>query len=358
MSLVSAAEDDQAEARRELRSRLDRIVSQKADNAFGTSGAVFAIAARDGTEVSVAVGEDARGVPITDDSLTFLASASKLATGLLILRLMECGLINLDAEIGTYLPDARSASTPGVTIKRLLSHTSGLPLEVAHDLSVPPGPLRLVEGMRWPNELAAACLATPPVHEPGTVVQYSNVAFGLLGLMAERVAGQPFGVLLQEFVFSPLLIEAYVGRTPDRHVIAVSDIPSPYARTILEPYNSRTFREMGAPWAGVITNAAGLQRLVRSYAAQGSLISAHTAELARTDHAAGLNGGYLTTDPFIAHGPSRTISWSPCPWGLSIELQGGKQPHWAPPTMPDSFGQIGSSGCLGWHDPASGVSWA
>jgi hypothetical protein len=71
-----------------------------------------------------------------------------------------------------------------------------------------------------------------------------------------------------------------------------------------------------------------------------------------------VNGGFPSNDAFIAHHPSRPITWSPCPWGLAIELQGGKQPHWALPTLPRSFGQIGSSGCLAWHDPESGVSWA
>jgi len=43
---------------------------------------------------------------------------------------------------------------------------------------------------------------------------------------------------------------------------------------------------------------------------------------------------------------------------LGVEVQGAKKPHWAPATLPKSFGQIGSSGCIGWCDSDSGIAWA
>ncbi|MCW3797596.1 beta-lactamase family protein [Sphingomonas sp. BN140010] len=325
---------------------------------FGVPGAIFAIATPAGDQLSACLGEDALGVPLSEGSLAHLASASKLATGLLILRLIEDGLIDETAHIGDYLADARVARTPGVTIERMLCHIAGLPIEVRHELSEPPGDLRVHEGMQWPGELAEACLVTDVVHEPGTVVQYSNVAYGLLALAAERVTRRSFADLLQEIVFEPLRIEAYVGRPAAGHVVAVTDVPSPYTGTPLEPYNSPMSREGGTPWAGVLTDVSGLLTLVRSYSASGNFLSPAMVERATTDRTGGLSGGFISTEAFLAHGSSRSITWSPCPWGLAVELQGGKQPHWAPPTMPGSFGQIGSSGCVGWHDPATGVTWA
>ena len=108
----------------------------------------------------------------------------------------------------------------------------------------------------------------------------------------------------------------------------------------------------------MLTNAEGMLRLVRAYGAESKLLSEDMASLARTDQAAGLSGGFVSAEAFAAHFPPKPVSWSPSPWGLSIELQGGKVPHWAPQSMPISFGQIGSSGCLAWHDPSTGVSWA
>jgi CubicO group peptidase (beta-lactamase class C family) len=189
-------------------------------------------------------------------------------------------------------------------------------------------------------------------------VQYSNVAFELLGLVAEQVTARPFADAIDELVFQPLSIQAFVGRMPPGPIMCVTDVPSPYAGTPLEPYNSPTARLGGTPFAGVLTNAAGLLQLVRSYASSSRLLSEEMARLARTDHTGGMAGGFVSDEAFPAHFPPKPVSWSPCPWGLSIELQGGKQPHWVPAKMPDSFGQIGSSGCLAWHDPTSGVSWA
>lgn len=335
---------------------LDRLVSDK-QSTFSVSGAVFAVANRQGEHTIVAKGEDAHGKALDVESLFPLASASKLATGLLILRLVDEAKIDLQAEIGNYLPEARSARTPGITVQRLLSHTSGMPLEIRHDLSEPPGSVRYRSGLRWPGEMAAACLDAEPAGEPGAAVQYSNVAYGLLGLVAERVAGRPFARLLDELVFEPLGVEAYVDRLSERPPVAVSDVPSPYAGTELEPYNSPSSLLLGVPWACVVTNAAGALQLLRSYGADGRLLSAETAAKARSVQTGDAAGGFATTEAFLGHGPSRSATWAPCRWGLAIEVQGGKEPHWAPPTLPDSFGQIGSSGCLAWHDPGSGVSW-
>jgi CubicO group peptidase (beta-lactamase class C family) len=347
-----------AAASAELRSRLERVVTGNDQSAFGVPGAVFAVMTPDGTVMVEAQGVDGAGYEVTTESFMPIASASKLATGLLILRLAEEGALDLHAEIGAYLPEAEAAKTSGVTLKRMLSHTSGLAAEFRHELSMPRGVFRLREGMRWPNKAAAACLLEAPRVEPGTAVSYSNVAFGLLGLVADRVTGRPFADAIRSYVFEPLGLEAFIGELPPGRVMTVSDVPSPYIGTALEPYNSHTARLNGAPYSGVLTNAVGLLRLVRAYGVGSGLLSDKISALARTDHGIGLGGGFVSEEAFVAHVPPKPIEWSPCPWGLSIELQGGKLPHWAPHTMPDSFGQIGSSGCLAWHDPHTKVSWA
>ncbi len=338
--------------------RLDKIVSTRAGSPFGLPGAVFAVATRDGAVTVVAKGEDALGRPIKERALFPLASASKLATGLVILSLIDAGVLLLDAAIGAYLPEAAAARTDGVTIRRLLCHTSGLPLEVPHELSSPPGNLKWNEELRWPGALADACLAAGADRPPASAVQYSNVAYGLLALAAERVTGSPFADLLRRTVSQPLGIEAYLGDIGDRETIAVSDIPSPFAGTSLEPYNSRMALRVGAPWVSLVTDARGLLALVRAYAEGGALLSDEMSREAGRDQTGGLSGGFGTTEAFLGHGPSRSIIWSPCPWGLAVEVQGGKEPHWAPPALPNSFGQIGSSGCLAWFDRDSGVAWA
>ncbi len=341
-----------------LRERLAKIVTERADSPFGVSGAVFGVADRNGMVAVVAAGRDATGRMLEEADMMPLASASKLAVGLMILKLVDEGALVLGSEIGRYLPQSAAAQTAGVTIARMLSHTSGLPLEIRHDLSDPPGDLRWQGALRWPGALAEACLSTQASHAPGSAVQYSNVAYGLLALAAEQVTGTCYPRLLDRLVFEPLGVNATVDRLPVRPCIQVTDVPSPYAGTALSPYNSELGLLFAAPWAGTATDTAGALKLVRGYRPEAGFLSPELARVATSDRSCGLAGGFRTTEAFIGHGPSRSVTWEPCPWGLAVEVQGGKQPHWAPPSLPGSFGQIGSSGCLAWHDPGSGASWA
>lgn len=337
--------------------RLQRLISDDPRNPYGLSGAVFAVSGSDGGRTVVSLGSDARGRPIGKDVLFTLSSGSKLAIGLLVLRSVEAGQIDLSAGIGEVLPEAKAARVGGVTVRRLLNHTAGLPLEVAHDLSTPPGPVRWEAGLRWPGTLAAACLATEPVLQPGSAVRYSNVGYGLLALAVERAAGQPFERLLDRLVFEPLGIEAYVDRRPDRPLLAVADVPSPHVGTPLEPYNSEFSHRLGAPWASVITDIEGFLTLARAYGDDSPILAPETARLARADQTGGVGGGF-PAGAYMGFHPTRAVEWTPCPWGLGVELQGGKRPFYAPTKMPRSFGHSGSAGGLAWCDPDSGVAWA
>ena len=339
---------------------LGHLVSPDRNLRFCIPGAVVAVSAADGATTTVALGTDASGAPLAANSLVSVNSATKLATTLLILRLVEEQLLDLDAPLGDFLPDARAARVPGVNLRRLLSHTSGLTLELPHDLSQPPGTLIYREDLCWPGDLAEACLAAEPSQPPGSGVRYSNIAYGLLGLIAERVARAPFAELLQQQVLGNLEHEAWFGHLPDRPpmVVGVWDMPTPYCGTSLEPFNSPTWYRLGTPWTGLTVTVTGLLELVRAYLDGGGLLRPETALMARSDQTHGLAGGFPTSEPFIGRYQSKRIVWSPCAWGLGVEVQGGKKPHWAPATLPKSFGQIGSSGCIGWCDPDSGVAWA
>ena len=92
----------------------------------------FVIAAARGirpTEFLVA-GADAGGVALETGSLFPVASLTKLATALAVLRLAATGALAIDDPLAAHLPDARCAGE-GVTLRMLLSHTSGLPGDLA-----------------------------------------------------------------------------------------------------------------------------------------------------------------------------------------------------------------------------------
>ncbi len=300
----------------------------------------------------VAAGTDARGAPVREDTIFPLASASKLAPGIAILRLVDEERIGLDDPLGRYIPEALAARA-GVTLRMLLSHTSDLPLEFR------PGQVQYGPDLDW-SIMAAACLDTPLAHEPGSRVQYSNIAYGLLGIAVERATGLDYRSAIERLVLDPLGAEAYVGRSGPRQYAAVMGIDSPFAGTELEPFNSTFSQALTMPWSSVYATADGLVAILQVYAGmRPDLVRAETVAEARLDQTHGLEGGFGTADPFIGFNKSKSITWPRCAWGLTVELRGDKRPHWTPSTAsPDSFGQVGSSGCLAWCDPARRVSWA
>jgi beta-lactamase class C len=259
----------------------------------------------------------------------------------LALRLTAAGALQLDAPLAKYLP-AAGAAQPGVTLRRLLCHTSGLPLDVEPWLAP------YAAGLDWPT-LAQACQATPLARAPQTQVVYSNLGAGLLAIVVEQVTCQPFPDALTRLVFSPLRIEGYLGVEPPRAPAVIAGRLGTHSGTPLEPFNSAFYRSLALPWAGLVTTAAGALALVRAFAGEpAGFLPRDLAADATRDQTGGIGG--LMFEP---------LRWPRNPWGLGVELRGDKTPHWTPPAAaPSSFGHTGASGCIAWHDPVRRVSWA
>jgi beta-lactamase class C len=289
----------------------------------------------------LAIGSDALGRPLERDSIFPVASITKLATALAVLRLAEDGWLALDDQLSEYLPDALAAQY-GVTLRTLLCHTSGLPIDVA-DQAAP-----YASGLSWPR-LRAACLETQLEAPPGARVQYSNVGYGLLAAIVEQRAGKPFAEALREIVLDPLGVEGYLDVEPPRPPAALADVRGSHRGTTLEPYNSTFWRSLALPWAGLLATADGALALVRAFEGYpASFLQPETRVEATRSQTGDLTGGFA--EPLV---------WSPCPWGLGPDLRGAKSPHWAPAQAgPESFGHSGGSGCLAWAAPHAGVAWA
>jgi beta-lactamase class C len=311
-------------------------------NANGVPGLVIAAARGEQALAHLVIGADAAGQELKADTLFPVASVTKLATALAVLRLADRGALGLDDLLAAHASDA-AAAREGVTLQMLLCHTGGLRYEIASESPHDRG------AGDWPT-LARACLTATPVAPPRTVVNYSNVGYGLLGIVVERVTGQPFPAALAALVLAPLGIEGYLGAEPPRRPARIGGDLGAQAGTDREPYNSAYWRSLGSPGGGLVTTARGALRLVEAFAGQptGFLSPAMVAEATR-DQTGGLPGGIM----------AGVMEWPRCPWGLGVELRGEKMPHMAPPeAAPTSFGHGGASGALVWADPTVGVAWA
>ncbi len=140
------------------------------------------------------------GVPNRPDTKFRTASISKPVVAFLAMRLVERGKLSLDAKVSDYLPDYRRDVADRVTVRQLLSHTSGIP-----DTLVNPGIWeREVRDPFTPRELLERYSKGPPEFEPGTRLKYGTLNYVLLSLVIEKAAGEPFERALGEYVFAPL----------------------------------------------------------------------------------------------------------------------------------------------------------
>ncbi len=303
-------------------------------------GIVLAVARGIREPEFLAVGTDAAGVPMTADTLFPVASITKLATALAVLRLVAIGATALDDRLDALLPDAAAAGHD-ITVRWLLSHTSGLPGDLV------PAAAPYTPSLTWPA-LAAACLATPATRPPRSRVTYSNVGIGLLAVIVERLTGLSFADALVDLVLAPLDVTGYLGTEPPLPPARIAGDFGEHRGSPLEPINSRFWRSLALPWGGLVTDAAGALRLVRAFAGTpDAFLPADLRSDAVRNQAGGLGGGFFPP-----------LTWSECPWGLGVEVRGAKSPHWTPASAsPASFGHVGSSGCLAWADPDAHLAW-
>ena len=132
-------------------------------------------------------------VPMRDDTIFDLASVSKLFTSIAVVQLVEEGRVSLGAPVATYLPEFAAAGKGSVTVRQLLTHTSGftswLPLWSAH----PDRASRIQAVMDQP-------LANPP----GTTYLYSDLNLITLGVIVERLRGESLDLVVHDRITAPL----------------------------------------------------------------------------------------------------------------------------------------------------------
>lgn len=141
---------------------------------------------------------------VTPDSIFHLASVSKTVVGVAVMQLVEEGKIDLDVPVSDYLPyfTVDDPAADQVTVKQLLTHTSGLPnvedwiteyryKEQRYDEQA------LEDQVR---SLATVWL----LNRPGEEFSYSNNGFAVLGDLIAKVSGQSFEEYMTEYLFAPL----------------------------------------------------------------------------------------------------------------------------------------------------------
>lgn len=200
--------------------------------------------------------------PVTPDTAFQAASISKLVTAMLALRLVEQGRIGLDADINDalrswHLPADPRLAPNGITLRQLLSHTSGLGVHgfVGYLPDAPlPTPAQVLDGAS-PSNSGAVRSVLPA----GAQWTYSGGGYVLAQLALADASGTPFAELAENEILRPLGMTRSAYAQPPSAAIR-ADMAFGHAQGVPIPGNYHVYPELGP--AGLWTSAGDLARLL------------------------------------------------------------------------------------------------
>jgi CubicO group peptidase (beta-lactamase class C family) len=287
---------------------------------------------------------DARAVDT--GTLFDAASLSKvLATAPSVLKLAEEGRIDLDARLAAYFPECANGGKESITIRHLLTHSSGLPS------GLPAKPA-------WHGDAAAHELACSQVvtHPPGTFFRYSDINYILLGQLVRKVSGMPLDEFARTRIFEPLQMRD-TGYLPLRRL-------GSGAAALIAP--TQKGREGDGAAHGDLAPGQLLQGVVHDPTARRMDGVAGSAGVFTTAHDVAryarmlLQGGALDGVRVLSPESVRLMTTAQSPAGIEAVRGLGmdiNSPYAVRPRgtlFPvGSYGHTGFTGCVLWIDPRS-----
>ncbi|MDE3067829.1 MAG: beta-lactamase family protein [Verrucomicrobiota bacterium] len=269
--------------------------------------------------------------PMIQDTVFDLASLTKVvATTPAIMLLVQRGLVNLEAPVRTYIPEFRGGDRDRVTVRELLTHTSGLPPDIE----------TRTEWQGWNTAIHKAC-AIKLESPPGAVYRYSDINFILLGEIVQRVTKMPLQDFVQREIFGPLKMTDTCF-LPLRHGIKLSRIAptevvngKPWRGIVHDP----TARKMGgvAGHAGLFSTASDLARYARMMLNLGELDG---VRIFKPETVKLMTSPQAPPAAHVLHGLG---------WDVDSPYAGPRG-KWFPL---GSYGHTGWTGCSLWIDPFS-----
>ncbi|MEO3402871.1 serine hydrolase [Mucilaginibacter sp. CAU 1740] len=230
----------------------------------------------------------ARAIPNREETLFCLASVSKTITATAVLQLVESGKLRLDDPFAKYFPEF---PYPAITIRQLLSHTSGLPDKdvLFNDSLISKQPDKV-----WQNSDILPALRSfgKLAFLPGDKWSYSNINYNLLALLMEKLCGLSYAAYLQRHIFKPAgmpsaYLETSLIQTKNTDRAINYGFSAPYAADLLPvatlPGNKKWVYTLNGliGQGGLVMTVADLFRFDRALY-KGKLLKPATLQLAFT----------------------------------------------------------------------------
>ena len=265
----------------------------------------------------------------TPDAAFLLGSISKPIVITALMTLYDKGKFELDDPARKYLPEFRDGAQARVTMRHLLTHSSGLPDQLPQNAELRSRHATLADFVEGAFQV--------PLHfEPGTQYEYSSMAILLAAEIAQRLSGVEIKQFVDQAVLKPLGMQhSALGAgqlRPDQTMpcqveFGAVESGGGSADSKAWDWNSPFWRQLGAPWGGVQASASDVGKFLHEFLhPTGRLFRPEVAELMIRNHnAAGIESRGL---------------------GFEVGMESA-----CPGCAPSTFGHTGSTGTIAWADP-------
>jgi len=267
------------------------------------------------------------------DAVFLIASITKpmTATGLMVLS--DRGELTLEDPVQRFIPEFSEGDRRLITIRHLLTHTSGLPDQL-------PENVELRRRLAPLEEFVERAIRTPLLFQPGSEVRYQSMGLLLASEVAQRITGERFPAFLAKEVFGPLEMKRTalgLGRfkIAETELSQVDEAPGLYGRggsdTKSWDWNSPYWRNLAAPWGGAHSTGPDIAKFLDSFLNPDGRVVKESTARAMVVNQTGLDE----------------------PWGIGWAMKPGR---FGESCSENTFGHSGSTGTLAWADRKTGLT--
>lgn len=289
---------------------------------------------------------DSNSPRLHHDAIFLVASITKPIVAMGAMLLIERGQLALNDRVADYLPDFGKQGKYGTTVRNLLTHTSGLPDMLSNNVELRQSHASLAEFVKQ------TCVIAPDF-PPGRSVQYQSMGFAVLGAIIEQISGHSCAEFLRQELFLPLGMKEtrlgapddwFEGTQPMVDRIAEIRVPIDQVGATEWNWNSLYWRQLGAPWGGLLTTPTDLGQFAQLMLNRGrggdrQILSAATISAATTNQ--------LATMKDVPEDDRRFRAW-----GFGWRMQWANHANtFGDLVSPNTYGHWGATGTVLWIDP-------
>jgi len=312
-----------------INQKLDYLVTELVEKDSSVRNCVLSVLKNDSSYFwsgAAGIASQENQLPMTKETQIYIASITKLYTATVIMKLYENEIISLDDPISKYLPEELYRGihiykgidySNKITIKQLLSHTSGIADYYAEKSKAGKSLFELFledPERTWTVDetIERARKDMEPNFPPGTDASYSDTNFQLLGKLIEIVTGKPLHEVYDDFLFGPLALKHTWLTSYSKSELTTSCTPADVF------YNNKiinTVRSNGSYWAdgGIISTAEECIIFLKALN-EGHIVSISTLKLMHNWHKLEFPFKYGYGTMYFELPPSQNI---PPLWGHS-----------------------------------------